>query len=229
MTKKTLVLSTIILLSLVFIACKKEEPKSVTTPVVLRDSLAPTIVIIGDNPYQIELGSTWSDPGATANDDKDGNITSRIIVTGTINTNIVDEYSIVYKATDNAGNIGSATRKVRVKANKLAATYRVVETFSDNTTYEYMQTVAQSSSEWNKLIATNFGDYGNSASVVFTAGPSGLTAPNITFTSSQQPFSLTNISGTYEKAGNNFNIKTVRYTLSDGGTPTVINQTYVRQ
>lgn len=71
-------------------------------------------------------------------------------ITGTVNTNKVDEYSIVYKVTDKAGNEGSATRKVQVKANKLAASYRVTETYSDNSTYEYTQAVV-ASTIWNKL------------------------------------------------------------------------------
>lgn len=149
-------------------------------------------------------------------------------ITGTVNTNKVDEYSIVYKVTDKAGNEGSATRKVQVKANKLAASYRVTETYSDNSTYEYTQAVV-ASTIWNKLTFNGFGDYGQPAAVNFTAGPTGITGANLTFTDSEGTANLTNITGTYGKAGSDYNVLTVRYSFSDGGTPTVINQTYVRQ
>lgn len=190
---------------------------------------APTVSVTGDNPFQIELGGTWTDPGAVANDEEDGTITEDIVVTGSVNTDKVDEYTITYKVTDKAGNDASATRKVQVKANKLEASYRVTETYSDNTTSEYTQVVATSSQGWNKLTFNGFGDYGQPSVVSFTAGPTGLTGANLTFTDSEGTVNLTNITGTYGKSGSNYNVLTVRYSFSVGGTPTVINQTYVRQ
>jgi hypothetical protein len=207
----------LVAVAIIFSSCGKE------------DVGAPKVSITGDNPFEIELGATFTDPGATANDEEDGNLTSKIVVTGDVNKDKVDEYTLTYKVTDKAGNDGSATRKVRVKANKLAASYRVTETFSDNTTAEYTQNVTASSQGWNLLVFNGFGDYGQPSIVTFTAGPSGVTGANLTFTDSQGTVNLTNITGTYEKSGNNYNIKTVRYTFSDGGSPTVINQTYVRQ
>lgn len=218
MKKNILSLSAIfVAVAIIFSSCGKD------------DVGAPTISITGANPLVLDLGDTFTDPGAIANDEEDGNITSKMTITGTVNTDKVDEYSIVYKVTDKAGNEGSATRKVQVKANKLEASYRVTETYSDNTTYEYTQVVASSSQGWNKLTFNGFGDYGQPSVVTFTAGPTGLTGANLTFTDSEGTVNLTNITGTYEKSGSNYNIKTARYTFSDGGTPTVVNQVYVRQ
>lgn len=207
----------LVAVAIIFSSCGKE------------DLGAPTVSITGDNPYEMELGGTFTDPGATANDEEDGDLTSKIVVTGDVNAEKVDEYTLTYKVTDKAGNDGSATRKVRVKSNKLAATYRVTETFSDNSTYEYTQTVAQSSSDWNKLVLNGFGDYGQSATTTLTVGSNGFTGANITFTDNQGTVNITNISGTYGKVSGNYNVINVSYSFSDGGTPTVVNQTYVRQ
>jgi hypothetical protein len=44
------------------------------------------ITLNGSASMSIVQGSTFTDPGATATDDRDGNITSKIVVTGSVNT-----------------------------------------------------------------------------------------------------------------------------------------------
>lgn len=55
--------------------------------------------------------------GITASDDIEGDVTSRIIIEGTVNNQIAGEYQIVYTVSDNAGNIAKAVRKVTVVEN----------------------------------------------------------------------------------------------------------------
>lgn len=57
-------------------------------------------------------GSIYTDAGATAADNVDGDITSKIQVTGSVNTNIVGTYILTYDVKDNAGN--SAISKTRI-------------------------------------------------------------------------------------------------------------------
>jgi hypothetical protein len=78
------------------------------------DSIAPEITILGNNPDSVRLGGTWTDAGATAIDDIDGDITDRIEVSGTVNTAVAGTYVIQYKATDNWGNSDSVERVVIV-------------------------------------------------------------------------------------------------------------------
>ena len=52
--------------------------------------------------------------GITAIDDLEGDITSRIIVEGTVNSEEPGDYQIVYTVKDNAGNVGKKVRKVTV-------------------------------------------------------------------------------------------------------------------
>jgi hypothetical protein len=50
------------------------------------DTVKPVITLNGSASMSIVQGSTFADPGATATDDRDGNITSKIVVTGSVNT-----------------------------------------------------------------------------------------------------------------------------------------------
>ncbi len=76
------------------------------------DTTKPVITIVGDNPMDIILGTTFSDPGATATDDTDGDITDKIITVPNVNPNTVGAYSVKYSVKDAAGN--QADEKTRV-------------------------------------------------------------------------------------------------------------------
>lgn len=78
------------------------------------DTTAPVISLVGDNPMTIYVGSEFVDPGATAQDNIDGNITSEIVVGGYVDTNTVDTYALVYTVIDAAGNTANARRTVNV-------------------------------------------------------------------------------------------------------------------
>jgi len=77
------------------------------------DTTPPVITIIGDNPLKISQGETFSDPGATAMDDRDGTVT--VTPSGTVDMSTVAEYTISYIATDKAGNEANVIRTVIVK------------------------------------------------------------------------------------------------------------------
>ena len=72
------------------------------------DTAFPVITILGDNPATVELGSTYTDAGATS----DGGET--VSSSGSVDTNTVGTYTITYSATDAAGNTSTATRTVNV-------------------------------------------------------------------------------------------------------------------
>ena len=62
----------------------------------------------------VTQNTTFTDPGATATDDRDGTVP--VLITGTVNTAIVGTYTRVYSATDTAGNSAQRTRTVNVVA-----------------------------------------------------------------------------------------------------------------
>ncbi|MDO5978652.1 immunoglobulin-like domain-containing protein [Flavivirga spongiicola] len=79
------------------------------------DTTAPVINLLGDNPVSVEVGTTYTDAGATATDNVDGDITSSIIVTGTVDTSIIGEYILSYNVSDNSTNAATeVTRTVNV-------------------------------------------------------------------------------------------------------------------
>jgi len=84
-------------------------------PVVVSDTTDPVITLNGDNPITIVEGTSYTDAGATATDNVDGSVT--VTSTGSVNTNTIGIYTILYTATDVAGNSVSATRTVNVIAN----------------------------------------------------------------------------------------------------------------
>ncbi len=63
----------------------------------------PVITLVGLNPASVNLGSTYIDPGATALDQEDGDITSHIVATSTVNTAVVGTYTVTYNVSDSKG------------------------------------------------------------------------------------------------------------------------------
>ncbi len=64
----------------------------------------PVITVLGANPLTITEGDTFTDPGATAHDAEDGDITDDIVIGGdTVNTNTPGTYYITYDVSDSEG------------------------------------------------------------------------------------------------------------------------------
>ena len=86
---------------------------TVTRP---RDTVAPVITLLGDSPLEVNQGATYTDPGATASDDTDGDLSARIVVGGdTVDTDTIGAYNVTYDVSDAAGNAAATvTRIVRV-------------------------------------------------------------------------------------------------------------------
>ena len=79
---------------------------------VTPDTTAPFITVLGDNPLTLPVGSTFTDPGATALDEMDGAV--EVSASGEVNTTVPGDYTITYTATDAANNTATATRTVTV-------------------------------------------------------------------------------------------------------------------
>lgn len=95
------------------------------------DTVKPVITLSGSASMSIVQGSAFSDPGATASDDRDGNITGKVVVTGSVNTSSVGTYTLSYNVKDAAGN--AATTVVRtvtvtgvIAANKITLPIEVL-------------------------------------------------------------------------------------------------------
>lgn len=82
--------------------------------IVTPDVTAPELVLIGQNPYRIPVYDTYTEEGASAHDLADGNLTSAVIITGSVDTAMLGTYLITYTVTDAAGNISTLDREVVV-------------------------------------------------------------------------------------------------------------------
>jgi hypothetical protein len=98
--------------------CSGSEP-------IIIDSTAPIITLLGNSPVTIEVGSSYTDAGATALDGYDGDLTSSIVVTGSVDTATVGSYVLSYDVTDSSGN----------QAVTVTRTVNVLETLSLNDNY----------------------------------------------------------------------------------------------
>ena len=78
------------------------------------DSVTPQISLKGANPYCMVKGGTYLEPGATATDNVDGNITDKIAVTNKVTGNLMGAFRIVYEVEDTSGNKAIAYRAVIV-------------------------------------------------------------------------------------------------------------------
>ncbi|MBI5002022.1 DUF5011 domain-containing protein [Candidatus Woesearchaeota archaeon] len=85
-----------------------------TRIVIVEDTTAPVITVLGNNPETVQLGDSYTDAGATATDSLDGDLTSSIIPSGTVDTTVIATYTITYDVTDSEGNSATATRTVNV-------------------------------------------------------------------------------------------------------------------
>lgn len=79
------------------------------------DNTPPVITIIGSNPFIYCISvDTYVDPGATANDDKDGDLTGNISTSSDVNIAVEGTYHVTYTVEDKAGNSIVARREVQV-------------------------------------------------------------------------------------------------------------------
>lgn len=89
--------------------------KTRTVSVVLEseDVVPPVVTLNGEAEVEVWQGYTYEEAGAKATDDG-VDVTSKITVEGTVDTDVLGDYVITYSVTDAAGNIGVASRMVHV-------------------------------------------------------------------------------------------------------------------
>ena len=77
------------------------------------DTTKPVITLNGLAQISLNVGDTFTDPGAAAEDNIDGSI--KVTPSGSVDTSTAGSYTITYRATDSAGNLGTTTRTVIVQ------------------------------------------------------------------------------------------------------------------
>ncbi|WP_224246139.1 choice-of-anchor A family protein [Hyalangium gracile] len=82
--------------------------------VTVRDTVAPRIQVVS-GPSSVQCnGTPYVDPGATATDTCAGTLTSSITASSNLDQTRIGQYTVTYRVTDAAGNVGTATRPLSV-------------------------------------------------------------------------------------------------------------------
>ncbi|MFP3725790.1 transglycosylase domain-containing protein [Priestia filamentosa] len=78
------------------------------------DNYAPRIKLNGRQTMTLIEGETYEEEGATAKDAKDGDLTNKIKIFGTVNTNKPGTYKLTYTVSDKSYNVSTIKRTVIV-------------------------------------------------------------------------------------------------------------------
>ncbi|MBR9701694.1 DUF5011 domain-containing protein [Candidatus Pacearchaeota archaeon] len=94
------------------------------------DTTVPVITLIGNSTITIELGSNYTEQGATATDTYDGNLIGSLVIdNSSLNTNAVGTYNITYNVNDSSDNF--ATEVIRT-VNVVDTTLPIITPISPN-------------------------------------------------------------------------------------------------
>ncbi|TKH04802.1 DUF5011 domain-containing protein [Peribacillus simplex] len=99
------------------VADKAGNVAKVTRKITVYDQVKP--VISGAGNKTIKLNSSFNPKtNVSAKDNADGNLTSKIKVTGTVNTKKKGTYTLKYTVTDSSKNAATVTRKITIDVTK---------------------------------------------------------------------------------------------------------------
>ena len=173
------------------------------------------VTLNGEAEMSVLLGGTFTDPGATAQDDLGNSLA--VTTTGTVNVNALGTYYLTYTATDSGGRVGSATRTVNI-VKKLPSDLWVAAMPS----YTRSQTYANAAIDepimvwgraWNGTPPYSYDlDFGDGSTHVTG---SGVSAASATFIGATH---------TYSSGGS----KTASLTVTDAANRTYTRQTVIR-
>ncbi|MFA8438056.1 DUF5011 domain-containing protein [Pueribacillus sp. YX66] len=93
--------------------CLTQEREFVLAKVLI-DNEAPVISLNGDNPMTIKQGDPYEEPGATAQDNLDGDLTGQIKISGDVDTDTIGTYTVTYTVSDSVGNETTVERTVNI-------------------------------------------------------------------------------------------------------------------
>lgn len=152
MKRLNLLLGVVVALTMVFTACE------------IDDISKPVINLLGDEVIDIALNDPagWTDPGFTASDDQDGDLTHRVLVGGdSVDVNKIGMYEISYSVVDDAGNstIKKRTVNVIVDQSHFVGSWDAVDVIN-TITETYTATITASSTNDMLLLIENFSGFG---------------------------------------------------------------------
>ena len=173
----------------------------------VKDVAKPVIVLKGTNPQQILVGGKYTEFGDSAYDDKDGIITSKVVIdTSKVKPAQIGTYSVTYSVKDSAGNADTITRTVQINGNapvigtisgnketciNVAAVFSVSATGSQPLKYQWMKGTAaapgNSTDSVYSITPLSTADAGNFYCVVSNGISPDAQSQNMTLTVDSPP------------------------------------------
>ncbi len=190
-----------------------------------KDETAPVITITGGNTQTVSLNAALTDPGATANDDSDGDVSS--LVTSdyleAVDKDQTGTYTVTYTVADKAGNTSTATKAVTVRndAYMLEGNYAVTDVVNGSTS-TYSETVRLSETVNNRILFNKFANYTGNSNIFANVTGNNLDVPS---QSASIQGTATTFAGTGVKNATGF---TIQYTETTSNTVQGVGN-YVKQ
>lgn len=88
---------------------------------IRKDEEKPKITLKGDSVLYLDKGGVYNEPGFTAFDNCEGDMSASVEVSGKVDTKEAGTHKVTYKAIDKAGNETTITRTIYVKYPKVNA------------------------------------------------------------------------------------------------------------
>jgi hypothetical protein len=205
MKKQLIAIASVAMLAgvVTFSSCKKD------------DTTAPTLTITGGNAQSQSLPTTAGNgtyiyPTVTATDDVDGDLTSSVTYTGTVDPDTKGSYTLVYSVSDAAGNTASETVTVDIvnDAEVMAGTYSVHDTVPFLAAFNYNIVVTTDNAVNNKIhfahaapALQGFAYYQNNDGIYATVTGTGTGATVVLPSQTANPIGTDNSSHTFSGNG----------------------------
>lgn len=99
-----------------FVMDSSGNPTYIVREISADNAEPPKMILNGENPCVVTIGSLFTDPGCSAVDSLGTDLTAYVTVEGEVDWLTPGEYSLTYTVSDSCENTASATRKVVVEA-----------------------------------------------------------------------------------------------------------------
>ena len=91
--------------------------ESVVRTLVRKDAEAPKLTLKGSTTMYVVVNNNYNEPGYSAEDNCEGDLSSKVKVEGSVNTKSLGTYTLTYSVTDSQNNVATAKRTVVVQQN----------------------------------------------------------------------------------------------------------------
>ena len=92
----------------------KEKKLHVRRNIKIIDNISPVIKLKGNQIIEMSINTEYKEPGYTAIDEYDGDITDKVEIKGKIDTENYGEYVLTYKVKDNSDNTTEVNRIIKI-------------------------------------------------------------------------------------------------------------------